>query len=133
MDSNLRKQRVFVYGTLRRGDPSGKNAWLGDSVCQGTGRVAGRLLDLADYPGMIPADEPGQWVTGEIYEVSAAVLAELDQYEGCDISSPQPQEYRREMIPVEMENGESMTAWTYWFALPAAGYRRIASGDWLER
>lgn len=75
-----RGRRLFVYGTLRRGQPAhhlmGAARFLG--ACRTT--PAWRVLDLGEYPGLVPGDTA---VAGELYEVDDETLATLDEYEGC--------------------------------------------------
>ena len=61
---------LFVYGTLKRGGC--RHAPLACQRFLGEARTAPlyRLYDLGSYPGLVPADEGGDVVHGELYEVA---------------------------------------------------------------
>ncbi len=80
---------VFVYGSLKRG-----GRWhhvLEDSAFSGLAetRAEWRLARHGAYPAMVPG---GEVVSGELYRVSAAVLAQVDRLE------EHPTLYRRTVI-----------------------------------
>jgi len=70
--------RLFVYGTLRRGEIN--HGRLGSSRCESLlAWVEGSLVDTGrGYPAM--TGEPGR-VCGEIYRVDGATLANIDDLE----------------------------------------------------
>lgn len=105
--------RVFVYGTLKRGFPNYGAGLTG-------ARFIGRFQSLERYPLVIGGpwfspnliDEPGDGhrVFGEIFEVTAACLEILDRIE----SVHKPNGYKRVKIAVAPESGgESVDAWVY--------------------
>jgi gamma-glutamylcyclotransferase (GGCT)/AIG2-like uncharacterized protein YtfP len=128
--------RIFVYGTLRRTDPSQQHTRLGEAKYLGLGRVCGQLLHLGAYPGATPSTTES--IVGEIYELAdfPIQIAQLDTYEGCDPGTPPPQEYRRATTPVTLPDGSTTTAWIYWWQANAQTTEsdppKIPSGDWLE-
>jgi gamma-glutamylcyclotransferase (GGCT)/AIG2-like uncharacterized protein YtfP len=73
--------RLAVYGTLR---PGGR-AYAAFGLAQrtrhlGPCRIAGRIVDLGGYPGLLPGDEA---VAGDLLGFDdPALLDELDAYEG---------------------------------------------------
>jgi gamma-glutamylaminecyclotransferase len=75
---------LFLYGTLKRGGSN--QGFLAGQHYLGPGRtVPGfTLYSLGDYPGMVrsPGDTAG--VSGELWSVDDACLAELDRLEGLD-------------------------------------------------
>ena len=73
---------VFVYGTLKKGGSN--HHCLKDQKFLGAARtIPGfRLYDLGGHPGMIPLPEDQAGVIGEVWEVDAASLAQLDVLEG---------------------------------------------------
>jgi gamma-glutamylaminecyclotransferase len=99
--------RVFVYGSLRRGQPA--HALLGACRFLGPARTASHwsLFDLGTYPGASRGGE--RPLEGEVYEVGEATLAELDAYEGC------PDLFVREQVG--LEGGGA--AWIYALAAGA--------------
>lgn len=94
---------------------------------RGLAKVAGKLYDLGRFPAAIA--EPNAWVHGDVYDLDAATLAELDVYE--NVESPQPSYFARELCTVELLTGEPVTAWVYWFHGPLPGDAvLIASGQY---
>src|SRR5438477_12777486 len=109
---------LFVYGTLRRdsGHPMADflarhGRWLAPA------RAPGRLYDLGAHPGMLPARSEADWVHGELHQLTepAAVLAELDKYEGCVPEHPQPYVFERSLATVLAADGREYQAWVYWY------------------
>ena len=104
-------ERVFVYGTLKRGFWNHhlleQCTYLGEAVT---------LKEFALYVDTIPfviKDQPVSRICGEVYEVDEQVLMRLDQFEG------HPHWYRREKISVLLEIPESAPhpndAWVYFY------------------
>ena len=90
----------------------------------GSGRVAGRLYDLGEYPGAVPSDQADCWVEGEIWQLDdSQLLPLLDDYEGS--------EFERAIAPVQAGN-TFLDCSLYWYIGPPTG-RLIASGNWLKR
>ncbi|MET0221822.1 MAG: gamma-glutamylcyclotransferase family protein [Tardiphaga sp.] len=126
--------RVFVYGTLMRGFDhamskrlsAGAN-YLGDATCRG------RLYMIAHYPGLLLSDDDGDVVHGEVFRLrDAALMAALDDYEGCGPHDAKPTAYLRQVIPVTMADGTALDAWTYVYNWPVIETKRIASGRFLD-
>ncbi|HEV7487226.1 MAG TPA: gamma-glutamylcyclotransferase family protein [Thermoanaerobaculia bacterium] len=127
--------QLFVYGTLRR-DLAHEMFHLLARTARfvDEARVAGRLYDLGDYPGMTLSPN-GSYVKGEIYDVRSdqweRVIQRLDEYENCREDDPEPHEYRRELVHAELPSGQTVQAWAYVLNRPAQGLREIVSGDYL--
>jgi gamma-glutamylcyclotransferase (GGCT)/AIG2-like uncharacterized protein YtfP len=104
----------------------------GQALYLGTARVRGRLHDLGDYPVLIAAADPGEWVTGELYSLPAPrrILAWLDRYEGC--AAARRGAFTRVRCDVFSRRAPPRPAWVYRYALPLVGAPRIESGDYLE-
>jgi gamma-glutamylcyclotransferase (GGCT)/AIG2-like uncharacterized protein YtfP len=117
----MKAERVFVYGTLRRGGSNHFRMEKAEFVTAGT--VNGRLYQIDWYPGLV-LDATADAVIGEIYQVPPAVLEELDRFEGA--------EYRRLQTPVRLPDGETVSAWIWEWLGPVDESRRITSGDWLS-
>ncbi|AOS45291.1 Gamma-glutamylcyclotransferase family protein ytfP [Lacunisphaera limnophila] len=75
---------LFVYGTLKRGGSN--HHFLAGQVYIGPARTQPGfiLYSLGDYPGMVRAPGDTLGVTGELWTVDDACLAELDRLEGLD-------------------------------------------------
>ncbi|HUE95594.1 MAG TPA: gamma-glutamylcyclotransferase family protein [Longimicrobiaceae bacterium] len=110
-------ERLFVYGTLRRG--GGMHSLLDGCRLHAEATVRGSLFDLGTYPALV-LDDRGT-VHGEVWECPRETLLRLDSYEGVGEGL-----FRR----VRIEVG-SVPCWTY-----IAGPRlrsRIASAPTLDR
>ena len=126
---------IFVYGTLMRGfdHPMSKllasgSDFLGEASCPG------RLYMIAEYPGLLHAAAGGDIVHGDLFRMRNPdeLLAVLDAYEGIGPDEEQPTLYLREMLPVTLGEGGSVTeAWTYIYNRPVIDAKRIASGRFL--
>lgn len=117
---------LFVYGTLRRG--GGMEPLLEGARRLCHAEVDGKLLDLGEYPALVPA--AAGTVRGELVLLPEPVdgwLRFLDEYEGA--------EYERVRREARAEDGTTYAAWVY--VLRAAyvdgSGERIPSGDWLAR
>jgi gamma-glutamylcyclotransferase (GGCT)/AIG2-like uncharacterized protein YtfP len=118
LEPSQRVTKLFVYGTLRHGEPA--HALLADARLIGSVRTEPRftLVDAGGYPGMIFGGHTK--VTGEIYEIDASAWPKLDEYEQA------PEVYERVQLVVE---GHVVSAYLL-RAERAAGMPVIASGDW---
>ncbi len=126
------KEFVFVYGTLRRDMNGGMYHLLakyGNFVDEAT--YQGRLYKVADYPGVVPSDDPKDAVHGEVYQLhhADAVLPCLDEYERCGPGFPEPTEYIRVKQEVSLRNGNAVSAWVYLYNRPTEALELIESGD----
>lgn len=127
---------LFVYGTLRSegNHPLGAELRAG-AKCLGRGHTPGRLYDFGEYPGLLAPVTTGDWVTGEIYELSDpdAILARLDHYEGCGPNDPEPHLFVRRLSYALGTRGDPMNVWVYLYNGDPGSAARIASGDYSER
>ncbi len=129
-------RHLFVYGTLRRGVDVEQSRWLeAIAIHKGPATLAGRLVDLGNYPGLLPATNPQEKVAGELYELpdESSILEQLDRYEGCHPDDPEPHEYCRIVCTATDEDGVRVWCWTYLYQWPAEPYNLIPHGDWLSR
>ncbi|XP_055475195.1 gamma-glutamylaminecyclotransferase isoform X3 [Psammomys obesus] len=92
---------VFVYGTLKRGQPNHKvmlDRSHGSAVFRGRGcTVESFPLVIAgehNIPWLLNLPGKGRCVAGEIYEVDEKMLGFLDDFEGC------PSMYQRTALQV---------------------------------
>lgn len=91
---------VFVYGTLRSGQRNDINLKTPSPLFVGMAKVKGQLYSRGWYPGIRLGGE--QWVEGEVYNISPALLAQLDELE--EISPEPTSEYQR--VRTEVACGE---------------------------
>ena len=112
---------LAVYGTLR---PGGR-AYAAFGLAQrtrhlGPCRIAGRIVDLGDYPGLLPGDEA---VAGDLLAFDdAALLADLDAYEG--------ENYVRATVRLIEPEGEALV-WLWQGG--ADGALPVPGNDWTQR
>jgi gamma-glutamylcyclotransferase (GGCT)/AIG2-like uncharacterized protein YtfP len=125
---------VFVYGTLRQGQPNWGRLLAGRVERVVAGRLGDVvLLDCGHYPAAAEQGGGGGAV-GEVVWVRPAdwafVLAALDHLEGYDPRDPDPL-YERVVRPVETDDGP-VDCWVYLAgrALVEAGRPSVAGGDW---
>lgn len=112
---------LFVYGTLKRGGSN--HAFLAGQKFLGEARTqAGfTLYSVGDYPGMVRAPGDTAGVTGELWVVDDACLAELDRLEGLDEGL-----YERADILLQ-PNPIAAAAQAYLYLRPHQGLPRLGS------
>jgi gamma-glutamylaminecyclotransferase len=95
---------LFVYGTLKRGCRN--HSVLAGARFLGAAwtRALYGLVNCGQYPGLLLSD-PGERVSGELWEVDAPLLARLDEFEDV------PREYVRGAV--ELESGTAAEAYFY--------------------
>ena len=123
---------LFVYGSLRPGNPHPMARWLARrSRSLGRAWIAGRLYALPGYPALVDAEAPDARVWGELLALDRprALLAKLDRYEQAGPGFPNP-EFRRVLRAVQVEGRVEVTAWVYLYARSASRLRPLASGEW---
>lgn len=110
---------LFVYGTLKRGFRN--HGWLRGAAFHGEAQTSPgyALRSLGSYPGLTTASGDDR-VSGELFAVSDALLAELDVLEGA--------EYRRDEIAL----ASGLCAQAYVLVDPAAAPTVIPDGCWRE-
>ena len=107
--------RVFVYGTLMRGQRA--HHYIEDAVYVGEGTLYDYgLYDLGSFPGIKGCSK--QQVIGEVYEVSPDMLASMDIYEG------EGSLYSRETVCISTE-----TVWVFAYVYV---YKSEPEGGLLE-
>ena len=112
-------EKVFVYGTLRRG---ASNAWrMVSGEFMGEARVCGELWKVDWYPGVILKGKG--LVLGEVWEVTGETMTALDEFEGS--------EYQRVKVSVDLES-KTDEVWIYEWLGDPSGLVKVESGDWLE-
>jgi len=134
--TSRKRERLFVYGTLRKhADHSMHEVLSRYSTHVSEGRIWAELYDLGEYPGVTLPPDCRTFVVGELYELNPATLAqawrELDEYEGCGPTNPQPHEYERRLVRVMLVDGIETEAWAYVLLALPPGAVRIPSGDFL--
>ena len=129
---------LFVYGTLRQACPGAMSQLLQDnSRYIGIGSVQAKMYDIGGYPGIVLSSDRRDVVLGDVFEVSRRgsqdkILAALDAYEECSFEHPQPQEYLRKTMTVNLISHNEIQAWIYIYNYAIDGLPVIASGDYLD-
>lgn len=129
--------QLFVYGSLRSGFHHPAYAYISRYfTLLADARVKGHLYDMGEFPAAVPADDT-QYIVGELYRISRPdelswAMAQLDDYEGLNTENNEPTLYRREQVTVYTGDGQTTTAWIYWFNGRISGEKLISSGDVLK-
>ena len=121
MNGRTETIRVFVYGTLRVGEPYHHLLSACEYEGQHTTAPLYEQIDLGNYPGLIQNGSTA--VIGDIYIVDIATLTQLDEYEGY------PEYYLRK--PIELSDGT--TAIAYIYIKDTSSFTHIQSGNWQNR
>jgi len=114
---------VFVYGTLRKGQPNRPVMEPYLVADLGEGQIRGAMNDLGPFPA-VTLEEDGV-VTGEWVRVTDEGLARLDRLEGY------PSFYDRAIVS---DTANGLRGWVYCMEKRKVdGYERVESGDWVKR
>jgi len=123
--------KVFVYGTLLRGEPN--NGLLATARFMGQARTTRpfTMFDMGKFPGVVV--EATCAIEGEVYDVDAETLARLDLLEG------HPNFYERKQVLVcqPARDGSEAFYFAFMYILPPdfgriPGRDIIRSGSWRE-
>lgn len=79
------KEKIFVYGTLRVG--KGMHPLLkGSYVLEKNRRISGyRMYSCGEFPTVVPTQQGGFSVEGDIILVNSRILEKLDRYEELEV------------------------------------------------
>jgi gamma-glutamylcyclotransferase (GGCT)/AIG2-like uncharacterized protein YtfP len=128
---------LFVYGTLMtraRGRLGAvQRARLGlEGTSLGVATIAGQLINLGTYPGLIEPAAPGDVVQGELFRLDRPdeVISWLDSYEGVAPEPTPHDEYVRVLAPVRLATGEEVEAWVYRYRGTTSNFPVVAGGRW---
>jgi gamma-glutamylcyclotransferase (GGCT)/AIG2-like uncharacterized protein YtfP len=123
---------LFVYGTLLIADNQFARYMNQHAKFYRSGKFKGKLYDLGSYPGAILHTDAQGFVHGSIYHINnPEAWAILDEYEGISPTEPHPQQYTREQINIETDEG-AIKSWIYLYNWPVEKHRLIASGNYLQ-
>lgn len=127
--------QLFVYGSLRSGFHHPAYQYISRYFqLVAPAKVQGSLFDMGEYPAAVPTDMDHQ-IIGELYEIQhpdefSWAMAQLDDYEGVHPETGEPALFRRDIVKVHSDQGESF-AWIYWYNGDTTGKPVIVSGDVL--
>ena len=135
LNDSWMEDKLFVYGTLRRGEERHDVLERLRAQPLGTGMVRGRLFDLGQYPGARPSEKSGARLAGEIYRLANPTrdLRILDSIEGFNPARPKAGLFRRESAEVALAGGRWLYSWVYWLNGYRGPMRLIPSGDYRAR
>ena len=127
---------LFVYGSLStvHGHPMG-NRLRQEALLIGPARMDGRLHRVGWFPGLRPAEAPGEMVHGEVYRLTDALksIAWLDAYEGITpggSSAAAANTYLRAERAALLPSGATLIAWVYLYQRPLPADTHIPDGIW---
>lgn len=130
-----RQRPVFVYGTLRPGQPNWERLLAERTARVVAGRLPGvALLDCGHYPAAVERTGAGGAI-GEVVWIRPvawpAVLASLDHLEGYDPAETEPL-FVRVVLPVDTDDGP-VDCWVYLAGRRLAEMVQpvVAGGDWV--
>jgi gamma-glutamylcyclotransferase (GGCT)/AIG2-like uncharacterized protein YtfP len=110
---------LFAYGTLMRGYALHAVIARG-STYLGPGQVAGTLIDLGSYPGLVAGRGA---VKGEVYRIDTPeLLPAVDGEEGYN--------FERRRRRITLANHRRAWAWVYHYRGPRHRAAVIAHGDY---
>ena len=123
MSSGL--HRIFVYGTLMRGESN--HRLIASQELEGEGFIRGfNLYNLGYYPGIRPSDNPEHVVYGEVYLVDDRTLERVNQLEG------EGSLYLLQFTEVVMKD-KTVSAGVYVYNHICKKSTRIYSGCWKQQ
>lgn len=99
----------------------------------GAGKIAGRLYDLGRFPGLKEPRVAADWVQGDVYDLgdeAERVLHEMDAYENAE--SPPPTPYDRQRTTALLADGQTVSAWVYWYRGEVKESRFIVAGSYEQ-
>ena len=135
MSGTTNQRPVFVYGTLRPGQPNWDRLLADRSERVVSGRLPGAVvLDCGHYPAAVERAGDGVAV-GDVVWIRAtewpAVLAALDHLEGYDPGDPDPL-FDRVIRSIETAQGP-VDCWVYLAGrdLAESAPPLVAGGDWV--
>lgn len=122
------RHKVFVYGSLKRGECNHHYMATGRFVCRARTTPEFRLYSLGRYPTLGRATESPCAIVGEVFEVDDAALAAIDRLEDNG------RLYQREQVVVHDLDDERTThrAWVYLHLGSTAGLPLIAGDTWRD-
>lgn len=114
---------LFVYGTLRAGEPAHRLLEGAQPVGEFKTEPAYDLMNLGPFPAL--AEGGTTAVAGEVYEIPEDSLPLLDDYEDC------PRLFIRGRV--RLQDGPEAQAYLIRRERLAPRFKPIASGDWKAR
>lgn len=115
---------LFVHGTLRRGCRD--NGLLADGTFSGRAETAQHYALCLVNEKPLVTKRPVSAIKGEVYAVTDEMLRLVDRFAG------HPRVNRRELVSVQLEDGQTVEAWLYFYIQPLHNAALIESGEYAE-
>lgn len=112
--------KVFVYGTLRRGEHNHRLLNTATFIGEAQSCSANFVMTGHGVPFLSETPFRNLPVTGEVFEVDDATLHRLDLLEG------HPNWYGRKIRRFKLRDGRHVHAWVYLLPLHANDHRSLA-------
>ena len=125
--------KIFVYGSLRSGFRNPAYEYLTRYFkYSGEALVKGKFFDAGSHPVALPTNDE-HFILGELYSMNSEdefswAFEQLDDYEGLNVEMGEIALYQRSLVEV-FQNGETQTAWIYWYNKSTTGMPEIETGD----
>ncbi|MGC8491934.1 MAG: gamma-glutamylcyclotransferase family protein [Syntrophobacteraceae bacterium] len=113
---------LFVYGTLRSGFSN--HFLLEGAIFLGPAETREKYALFSDGIPYATREKEVSTIAGEVYRVNSKTLEYVDLLEG------HPGRYRRELVPVLIQDGSTTLAWIYFNPIPKGIL--VESGDYAE-
>lgn len=115
---------LFAHGTLRQGGRN--NNLISGSIPLGNAETEQDYALYTIKDKAVVTKLPKTKIKGEVYAVSDDVLTLVDRSEG------HPRINKRDLVPVKLEDGNTVEAWLYFHIQPLRESILIESGDYLH-
>ena len=125
--------KIFVYGSLRSGFRNPAYEYLTRYFkYSGEAMVKGKFFDAGSHPVALATNDE-HFILGELYTMNSEeefswAFTQLDDYEGLNVLVGEIPLYKRSMVEV-YQNGETQSAWIYWYNQSVDGMPEIETGD----
>src|SRR2546425_2586103 len=125
-------EKLFVYGTLRRGHVLHSRLVKMNAKYLGSGRIGGALFDLGKYPGAFPSGSRRSRIHGELYELASPEdqLKALDRLEEYFPKRPRASLFVRRRATVHLNGGRRGCAGGYFLPKRPSEAAMIARGGY---
>jgi gamma-glutamylcyclotransferase (GGCT)/AIG2-like uncharacterized protein YtfP len=115
-------KNIFVHGRLRRGGLN--HSIVSSCAFLGEGRTAQQYALCVMNNKPLVTKRQSSTVKGEVYSVDDPTLQVIDRFEG------HPHVNKRELVLVQLEDGQAIEAWIYFHMQPLRDSQLIESGDY---
>jgi len=131
---NRASEKLFVYGTLRRGHGLHSRLVKMNAKYLGSGRIGGALFDLGKYPGAFPSGSRRSRIHGELYELASPKdqLKTLDRLEEYFPKRPRASLFVRRRATVHLNGGRRVRAWVYFLPKRPSKAQMIAGDEYSQ-